>query len=385
MITEEEAPRTERSVTAAPSLVCDLTWLLHVAARPSMQARYPQLAEMFDGREDLADRVRAFWGDAAQENCFTELQVLAHLGGALHTTDPDTLWDTVERTAPVAPLDLVMPSESPVEIEVIVDRMARLQGSPALLRQYLELLQEVWAPVHETWQQALPLIEEAGRHMVTQYERGHPLDTLITPGCDILRDRIPLLMAGVEAGRPLLFVPCLFFGSSMYLEFPDLYVVGIGAGQGDAAARARTESVAKRLKAVADPTRLALLHSLAASPSSVGELAALFRLAQPTVSMHVKVLRQNGLVRSERVGGRLRLSADPEAVESLLDDMRDAVLHGTVPGSPGPTGSVGAAEPIGPDEPAGPPRSVGPVEPVAPVAPVGPVAPVAPVAPVGSA
>ncbi len=29
----------------------------------------------------------------------------------------------------------------------------------------------------------------------------------------------------------------------------------------------------------------------------------LFRLAQPTVSMHVKVLRQSGLVRSERAGG----------------------------------------------------------------------------------
>ena len=37
----------------------------------------------------------------------------------------------------------------------------------------------------------------------------------------------------------------------------------------------------------------------------------LFRVAQPTVSMHVKLLRQSGLVRSERLGGRLRLSADP--------------------------------------------------------------------------
>jgi DNA-binding transcriptional ArsR family regulator len=89
--------------------------------------------------------------------------------------------------------------------------------------------------------------------------------------------------------------------------------------------------VAKRLKAVADPTRLAILHSLAAAPSTIGELAVLFRLAQPTVSMHVKVLRQNGLVRSERVGGRLRLSADPGAVESLLNDMRDAVLQRGAP------------------------------------------------------
>ncbi len=365
MITEEGVPRVTQSVTSAPSLVCDLTWLLHVAARPSMQARYPQLAEMFKGREDLAERVRAFWEDES-DICFTEVQVLAHLGGALHTTDPDVLWATVERMAPVAPLDLVMPSETPEELEVIVERMARLQESPALLRTYIDLLREVWAPVHQTWRQALPVIEESGRHMVAQYERGHSLDTLITPGCDIFVERIPLVAAGVEAGRPLLFVPCLFFGSSMYLEFPDLYVVGIGTGSGDGAARARTESVAKRLKAVADPTRLAILHSLAAAPSSVGELAVLFRLAQPTVSMHVKVLRQNGLVRSERAGGRLRLSADPDAVESLLDDMREAVLQGAAPGSPGPTERVGPTEPVGPIGRVGPRESPGPVGKVGP-------------------
>jgi ArsR family transcriptional regulator len=354
MITEEERPTNLRSVVAAPSLVCDLTWLLHVAARPSMQARYPQLAEMFNGREDLADRVRAFWGDASVDNCFTELQVLAHLGGALQTTDPGTLWRSIERMVPLAPTKLDMPSETPEEVEVILGRMARLKESPALLRAYVELLKEVWAPVHDTWEQALPVIEESGRHMVTQYERGSSLDTLITPGCDIMRDRIPLLAAGVEAGRPLLFVPCLFFGSSMYLEFPDLYVVGISVGRGgDSAARARTESVAKRLKAVADPTRLAILHSLAAAPSSVGELSVLFRLAQPTVSMHVKVLRQNGLVRSERVGGRLRLSADPGAVESLLQDMREAVLQGATPATP-PTPPTPPAHPRLPPPPTPP-------------------------------
>jgi DNA-binding transcriptional ArsR family regulator len=47
--------------------------------------------------------------------------------------------------------------------------------------------------------------------------------------------------------------------------------------------------------------------------------------------MHVKVLRQSGLVHSERKDGRLRLSADPGAVEALLGDLRDAVLVGTTP------------------------------------------------------
>ena len=330
MLTEEATGPRTKQVTASASLVTDLSWLLHVAARPSMQARHPRLAEMFKGREDLADRVRTFWDDCSEEDaCFTEMQVLAQHADAVTVTDPDVLWPAIEEAVATVPLDLEMPSESPGDREIYLHRLRRLQESPALLRSYLDMLEAVWAPVDPMWQQALPIIEEAGRQVVTQYERGRSLEVLIPQGCDILHARLPEILAKVEAGQqPLLFVPCLFFGSSMYLELSGLVTIGTGVGQGDAVARAQTESVARRLKAVADPTRLAILHSLATAPSSVGELAVLFRLAQPTVSMHVKVLRENGLVRAQREGGRLRLSADAGAVELLLDELRQAVLQG---------------------------------------------------------
>jgi DNA-binding transcriptional ArsR family regulator len=256
------------------------------------------------------------------------MQVLVQHAGALRSTDPDEVWAAIEQAAATVPLDLAMPSESPEERAIYLDRFRRLRESPALLRSYLDMLEAVWAPVDDMWQQALPIMEEAGRHVIAQYERGRSLEQLIPEGCDILRERMPEILANVEAGSPLLFVPCLFFGSCLYMEVAGLVIIGTGVGQGDVLARARTESVARRLKAVADPTRLALLHSLATAPSTVGELALLFRLAQPTVSMHVKVLRQNGLVRSERHEGRLRLSADAAAMELLLDELRQAVLQG---------------------------------------------------------
>jgi DNA-binding transcriptional ArsR family regulator len=336
MFTEEATgPRTKR-VTATASLVTDLSWLLHVAAGPSMRAKYPRLAEMFEGREDLADRVCNFWSDSSphndsspHEDCFTEMQVLAQHADAVGVTDPDVLWSALEEAVATVPLDLEMPSESPEDRETYLDRLRQLRESPALLRSYLELLEEVWAPVDAMWQQALPVIEETGRQVLAQYERGRSLELLIPQGCDILRVRLPDILARVEAGeQPILFVPCLFFGSSMYLEVSGLVTIGTGVGQGDAVAREQTESVARRLKAVADPTRLAILHSLATASSTVGELAVLFRLAQPTVSMHVKVLRENGLLHSQREGGRLRLSADAGAVELLLDELRQAVLQG---------------------------------------------------------
>jgi DNA-binding transcriptional ArsR family regulator len=346
MITEEERTIDRPVVTAAPSLPSDLSWLLH-ASRPSMQARYPLLAEMFNGRGQLVDSIRNFWDDASAELGFTEMQVLAHHAGTLTETDPGRLWLALEQAVATVPLDLEIPSESPEERAIFLSRIRRLRESPKLLASYLDLLQEVWGPVNDMWQQALPIIEEAGRHLVAQFERGRALDLLIPVGCNTLQAHRSRILSHVTTGQlPLLFVPCLFFGSSMYLEFSGLVVIGSGVSQGDVEARARTESVAKRLKAVADPTRLALLHSLASSPSTVGELAALFRLSQPTISMHVKVLRQHGLVRSERVDGRLRLSADPTAVESLLVDMREAVLHGTTPApAPAPPERVAARAP----------------------------------------
>src|SRR5580658_4080796 len=122
MLTEETAGPRTKTVTATPSLATDLSWLLSVAARPSMQARYPKLAEMFDGREALAERVRAFWGDDSEELCFTELQVLAHHAGATAETDPAALWLAVQGAVATVPLDLEMPSESPEDRDVFLDR-----------------------------------------------------------------------------------------------------------------------------------------------------------------------------------------------------------------------------------------------------------------------
>jgi DNA-binding transcriptional ArsR family regulator len=327
-------PGSARKVTAAPSLACDLSWLLCVAAQPSMQARYPVVAEIFNGREELADRVREFWNDGSQESCFAEMQILAHHSGAFCEKEAEAFWQAIERAVATVPLDLDLPSESWEDLEVYRARFTRLRNSPELLAAYLQLLRDVWAPVDDLWHQDLPLIEEAGRQVVAQYERGQTLELLIPGGCDILAERLPDIVADVESGRTeLLFVPCLFFGTSMYLEFPGLVVIGTGVAQSDMSARAKTESVARRIKAVADPTRLALLHSLASTPSTIGDLAGLFRLAQPTVSMHVKVLRENGLVRAERRGGRLRLSADPPAMEALLADLRAAVLQDAGTGS----------------------------------------------------
>lgn len=68
--------------------------------------------------------------------------------------------------------------------------------------------------------------------------------------------------------------------------------------------RARAERLATVAKALGDPIRLQLVDVLRrhAGKVCVCELTPLFDVSQPTVSHHLKVLRQAGLVDSERHG-----------------------------------------------------------------------------------
>ena len=83
----------------------------------------------------------------------------------------------------------------------------------------------------------------------------------------------------------------------------------------DAAERA---SLAARFKALADPTRVAIVNRLAAGDECcVCDLTAAFDLAQPTISHHLKVLRDAGLVASSRRGTWAYYRLVPEAVAAL--------------------------------------------------------------------
>ena len=52
----------------------------------------------------------------------------------------------------------------------------------------------------------------------------------------------------------------------------------------------------KAFSALADPTRRAILARLALSEATVSQLAAPFELSQPTISKHLKVLEDAGLI-----------------------------------------------------------------------------------------
>jgi len=77
-------------------------------------------------------------------------------------------------------------------------------------------------------------------------------------------------------------------------------------------------ALADKFKALADPARVAIVNRLAAADEvCVCDLNAALELAQPTVSHHLRVLREAGLVESSRRGTWAFYRLVPEAIEEL--------------------------------------------------------------------
>ena len=73
--------------------------------------------------------------------------------------------------------------------------------------------------------------------------------------------------------------------------------------------------------ALGDPTRRAIVESLAERPRAVGELAAELPVSRPAVSQALKILKDAGLVSERAVGTRRIYRLNPVAVAALRDQL----------------------------------------------------------------
>jgi len=86
------------------------------------------------------------------------------------------------------------------------------------------------------------------------------------------------------------------------------------------------------LHALADPTRLAIVRQLAADGQVCAcDFTSCCDVSQPTVSHHLKVLREAGVVRSERRGTWVDYRLAPDVATRLGEIARDLVPGDLVP------------------------------------------------------
>lgn len=333
LIFDQPLPRSP-NLTVASSVAVELEWVLASAGQYDFRRDHAALATMYEGRPELRQRVTSFWDSDVALRCpgFLELTVVAHAGGLLFSPDARELLDRLGELCRSAPRDLPLASETTDDRAALLDRLARLRSSAGLRRRYVHLVTDVWEAVEAIWlTEGRPAVEAAVADRLAQISRGVPWPQII--GREASFDGlVQRLVDGLGPQGQLAVVPAFFTHKGLLVDLPGLVLVGVQTGS-DRRARVRTELLARRLKTLADPTRLAILDALTAAPRTVGELTAALNLAQPTVSNHVKLLRDAGLVMSLANGPRRELVVQQESVTELLEQL-GALLRPTAQKAP---------------------------------------------------
>ncbi len=77
------------------------------------------------------------------------------------------------------------------------------------------------------------------------------------------------------------------------------------------------------MRALADPTRREILRALRAGPLTAGEIGSRFPLTGASVSHHLAVLKDAGLVQAERDGRKMVYTLDATVFQDFLRQMLD--------------------------------------------------------------
>jgi len=91
------------------------------------------------------------------------------------------------------------------------------------------------------------------------------------------------------------------------------------------AARVMYVAIDEVFSALAEPTRRKIIEALKNEPKAVGSLVTELEISQPTVSKHLKVLREAQLVSMAAAGQRRIYSIDTSALEDLVHWCADLV------------------------------------------------------------
>jgi DNA-binding transcriptional ArsR family regulator len=314
--TPSAAPST---TVLGPSLALDLGWCLHAANSVYLRGAHPALNRLYQDHPGLEERVLGFW--ATGTRCFAEMEILALHARALDATDFPTFRAKAIAGLATVPKNLEIASETDEDRSVIHSRLAELRRSPSRRTAYFDLLADVWSGIADWWgTEGVEAVERRAAEVRNDLARGLEWYEIVTTECEVFSERLPEIIERHQHGDEVVLAPCALFGRGLYLDIAGCSLVGFAVGGADKVARARTEQVVRRLRALADPTRLAIFDYLKTGPSSVGEISTVFSLAQPTVSVHLKHLREAGLVSADRNGPRLEITVNRAASELLAEE-----------------------------------------------------------------
>lgn len=325
-------PACREISASAPS---ELAWLLNLLAQTARYAE-PALAELGASllpgigrmRQPIRARLDQLWGDGLA-GC-PELIYAAHQADCLLDETPERLFAWLANAGNGSTAARAMLTEPERDRPAITERLNRIRNDARVRGAYRDILVDVWQVASGAW-------ERHGREVVAgacpvwkaKVDTGASIEELAPP-------RHPLTHAD-RLGFDDLFThrkefalsPLYFCMSGGHVVDLDDYV-HIAVPSSDLVPGRKVRDamfVSDRLRVLSEPTRVHILIQLLSAPSSVMEVARALRVSQPTVSGHLKILRDAGLIQPKRLGARIVLVASRKRVERLLEDARATIAR----------------------------------------------------------
>lgn len=319
----EQAVATIKVAASAP---IELMWLLHfLEARHEHEGVFANLEPL---RRKYGPQLATLWPDR-REQYTGDVTILAERGGTLLDVDMARFFSRAEKAAAAGVVLPSLRSELAADVDTMRARLERLRTDAALRRRYFGLLEAIWSEVDGEWRaEGRPAVLAEGERWVRALEQGQTYkDVVGLPRLWPGRPELDELADAAAAEGRLTLNPC-WFGGKVHIEELDGAVhVGRGIRCFEPSDRKLATEVSAGMKALADATRLTILVRLGRRPATVTELARQMHLSQPTVSAHVQVLREAGLLDERPVGRSAELSANEEGLRRLLSRTEDSILR----------------------------------------------------------
>ena len=324
---------TCRAVAAsAPS---EIAWILNLLTQTARYAE-PALAELDSSllpgigrlRGPLIERTRQVWQDG-QPGC-TELLLCADQAAGLLDDEPQKLFAWLRSGARAAPATHELITETPQERATIQARLRKLRSDARARDAYAGIVADVWSLASSAWEQrGRGVVAEACAAWEARLDTGAPIDELVPPRHPLTRVDQAELDALFTRRAEFALSPLYFCMSGGHVVDLDGYLhIAVPASDRLPARKVRDAAfVADRLRVLSEPTRVRVLLQVMASPAGVMELSRSLRISQPTVSSHLKILRDAGLVQTQRRGGRSVFTTQRGRVERLLEDARATLVR----------------------------------------------------------
>ncbi len=344
------APQTEVSgIEAGPSPTLELAYVYYFLNRPDSQKRASELPwlELIYGKHlALVESVKGFWPkEQTDDHGFDLFAVVCELG-YVRDPGPERLFKDFAKLPERAIAYLTThakqyqhknkDSSEAKDQKMYQALLGRLEDlrEPKLRQGFLDLLKQLWAVLEPFWKkEGQAECERAGQAFLAKYqETGSVLEALPAHHFTQFESSAQHIRKSLEKSRVV--VAPLYFASSggFNFDFFSAHYIGFGiqSERHHQKLAARVEVTANRIKALADSTRLMLLTLIARYKGfeiTVSDFASQLGVSQPTVSGHLKLLKEANLVSLEKKGNKSIYSVNTQALEEAIREL-EALVSG---------------------------------------------------------